>query len=54
VITTIAGVEGDRSQLGTRLGTSPRFNSPHGLAILGDSLVITDANAVLLLSHVVF
>jgi hypothetical protein len=33
------------------LGATPRFASPQSLAILGDSLVISDANAILLFRH---
>lgn len=50
VTTTIAGVA---DEIGIRLGTSPRFAVPNGLAVLGDSLVVTDTGAVLLLRHVV-
>jgi len=33
------------------LGTIPRFARPEGLAIAGESLVISDLNAILLLRH---
>jgi sugar lactone lactonase YvrE len=48
--TTIGGVAG---AIGIVLGTTPRFAAPRSLAILGDGLVIGDANAILLLDHVV-
>jgi sugar lactone lactonase YvrE len=46
--TTIAGTAG---VTGIVLGATPRFARPTGLSIDGDSLVITDGNAVLLLRH---
>jgi sugar lactone lactonase YvrE len=46
--TTLAGIPG---QAGILLGATPRLAFPQGLAIVGDSLVITDADAVLLLRH---
>jgi hypothetical protein len=33
------------------LGASPGFNYPAAIAVSGDSLVIVDINAVLLLHH---
>ena len=48
VVTTVAGTAG---VAGIALGGSPRFAFPAALAIVGDSLVITDTNAVLLLRH---
>jgi hypothetical protein len=45
---TVAGVPGVS---GVVLGATPRFSFPTGLAVVGDSLVVTDANAVLLLRH---
>ena len=47
VTTTVAGTAG---VIGIRLGTTPTFATPHGLALVGNALVITDANAVLVLS----
>jgi uncharacterized protein YjiK len=46
--TTVAGTPGVG---GIVLGATPRFTFPEGLAILGDALVITDTNAILLLRH---
>jgi uncharacterized protein YjiK len=46
--TTFAGTVG---VVGILLGATPRFSFPFGLAIAGDSLVISDANAILLLRH---
>jgi sugar lactone lactonase YvrE len=46
--TTLAGTAG---VVGIVLGATPRFAIPFGLAIDGDSLLITDANAVLVLRH---
>jgi hypothetical protein len=46
--TTVAGTVG---VVGILLGTPPRFASPRSLAIVGDSIVISDANAILLLRH---
>jgi sugar lactone lactonase YvrE len=48
--TTVAGMAG---VAGIVLGAAPRFALPAFLAISGDSLVISDANAILLLRHVV-
>lgn len=44
--TTVAGTAG---VAGILLGTTPRFAFPRGLAIVGDSIVISDNNAILLL-----
>ena len=46
--TTVAGMAG---VVGIVLGAAPRFSSPHYLAISGDSLVVSDTNAILLLRH---
>jgi len=46
--TTIAGIAGVS---GILLGATPRFASPIGLAIVADSIVISDYNAILLLRH---
>jgi hypothetical protein len=46
--TTIAGIPGDD---GIVLGARPRFAAPLGLAIINDSIVVSDTNAVLLLRH---
>jgi sugar lactone lactonase YvrE len=46
--TTVAGTPGVQ---GIVLGATPRFTFPQGLVILGDSLVVTDTNAILLLRH---
>ncbi|MEO7731310.1 MAG: hypothetical protein ABIY55_10080, partial [Kofleriaceae bacterium] len=48
VTTTIAGTPGVR---GLTLGGSPQFALPQAIALSGDSLIITDANAVLILRH---
>jgi NHL repeat-containing protein len=48
VVTTIAGSPG---VAGILLGTTPRLALPQGLAIVGDSIVIADINAILLLRH---
>jgi len=48
--TTVAGMAG---VAGIVLGVAPRFASPRYLAISGDSLVISDTNAILLLRHAV-
>lgn len=48
VTTTIAGTAG---RSGIVLGTTPRLAFPDGLAIIGDSIVVSDTNAVLLLRH---
>ena len=50
ITTTIAGTAGSA---GIVLGESPRFSAPTGVAIVGDSLVISDNNAILLLRHAV-
>jgi len=47
-VTTIAGTAGVKT---IKLGTSPGFSYPKRVAIAGDSLVITDSNAVLVLEH---
>jgi hypothetical protein len=49
--TTVAGMAGVFGELRIALGTTPRFALPEGLAIAGDSLVISDLNAILLLRH---
>jgi hypothetical protein len=46
--TTVAGVAGMGAIV---LGATPRFASPSGLAIAGDSIVASDTNAILLLRH---
>jgi sugar lactone lactonase YvrE len=46
--TTVAGTAG---VAGVLLGARPRFALPRGLAIVGDSLVISDGHAILLLRH---
>jgi len=46
--TTIAGIAG---VAGIVLGATPRFAFPTSLAIVGDSIVVSDANAILLLRH---
>ena len=48
VTTTIAGTPGAAS---IALGATPRFGFPRGLAIVGDSIFVSDANAILLLRH---
>jgi len=48
VTTTIAGTPGIRA---VTLGPVPQFSIPQAIARSGDSLVITDANAVLILRH---
>ena len=50
VVTTIAGGPGVQI---IRLGTSPGFVTPSHAAISGDSLVITDSDAILVLEHAV-
>lgn len=45
---TVAGMAGVSRIV---LGAIPRFPLPEGLAIAGDSLVIADLNAILLLRH---
>jgi len=47
--TTIVG--GTTGVAGIILGVTPRFAFPRNLAIVGDSIVISDANAILLLRH---
>jgi hypothetical protein len=46
--TTVAGTAG---MVGILLGATPRFASPQGLAIVGDSIVLSDTNAILRLRH---
>jgi secreted PhoX family phosphatase len=46
--TTIAGTPGAAS---IALGATPRFGFPQGLAIVVDSLLVSDANAILLLAN---
>jgi sugar lactone lactonase YvrE len=46
--TTVAGTAG---AAGILLGAPPRFSFPIGLAIVGDSIVISDTNSILLLRH---
>jgi hypothetical protein len=48
--TTVAGTAGVS---GIRLGAMPRFAFPYGLAIVGDALVVSDTDAILVLRHVV-
>jgi hypothetical protein len=36
---------------GILLGATPRFASPRSLAIVGDSIVLSDTNAILLFRH---
>jgi len=48
VTTTVAGTAG---MAGIVLGTTPRFGFPRHLAISGDSLVVSEPNAILLLRH---
>jgi sugar lactone lactonase YvrE len=48
VTTTVAGTAQVR---GILLGTTPRFTFPENLAIVGDSIVLSDATAILLLRH---
>jgi putative heme iron utilization protein len=48
ITTTIAGTVG---VAGVVLGSAPRLGFPQGLAIVGDSIVFTDNNAILLLRH---
>jgi NHL repeat len=47
-VTTVAGVAGLAEIV---LGATPRFLFPESVAIVGDSLVISDINAILLLRH---
>lgn len=51
ITTIIGGVAGGNT--GVVLGTTPRFAAPRSLAIAGDALVVSDANAILLFRHVV-
>jgi hypothetical protein len=51
IVTTIGGVAGSSSSI--VLGPDPRFVEPRYLAIMGDSLVITDTSAILIFRHVV-
>jgi hypothetical protein len=46
--TTIAGVTG---VAGILLGTTPRLGFPQSLAIVGDDIVFSDTNAILVLRH---
>jgi hypothetical protein len=46
--TTIAGTVG---VAGIALGATLRFAFPESLAIVGDSIVVSDTNAILLLRH---
>jgi len=46
--TTIAGMS---EMQGIVLGATPRFAAPSSLAIISDSIVISDTNAILLLHH---
>jgi len=46
--TTIAGVTG---VAGIILGTTPRLGFPQSLAIVGDDIVFSDTNAILVLRH---
>jgi streptogramin lyase len=48
ITTTVAGTAG---LAGILLGATPRFALPRGLAIAGDSIIIIDTNAILLLRH---
>jgi sugar lactone lactonase YvrE len=48
VTTTVAGTAG---AAGILPGATPRFASPWSLAIVGDSIVVSDTNAILLLRH---
>jgi sugar lactone lactonase YvrE len=48
VTSTIAGKSGVK---GITLGTAPRFSAPRAIAISGDSLLIADAHAILILRH---
>jgi sugar lactone lactonase YvrE len=48
ITTTLAGTPG---AAGILLGAMPRFAHPQGLAITGDSIAISDGDAVLLLRH---
>jgi sugar lactone lactonase YvrE len=46
--TTVAGTAG---VAGILLGATPRFAFPRSLAIVGDSIVLSDSDAILLLRH---
>jgi sugar lactone lactonase YvrE len=46
--TTVSGMAG---VAGILLGATPRFAFPQSLAIVGDSIVLSDTNAILLLRH---
>lgn len=48
VVSTLAGTPGVAE---ISLGMAPRFTGPEGLAIIGDSIIITDVNAILVLRH---
>jgi len=48
ITTTVAGTAG---VLGIVLGATPRLGEPRGLAIVGDSIVLCDTHAILLLRH---
>jgi hypothetical protein len=48
ITTTVAGMAG---VYGVVLGETPRFALPTYLAIVGDSIVVSDTNAILLLRH---
>ncbi len=48
ITTTVAGTAG---MAGILLGATPRFAIPRSLAIVGDSIVVCDTNAILLLRH---
>jgi sugar lactone lactonase YvrE len=49
-VSTIAGTAG---HTGILLGAAPRFQAPNSLTIVGDDLIISDANAILRLRHAV-
>jgi hypothetical protein len=49
-VSTLAGISG---AAGILLGAAPRCLRPSSLAIVGDSLVIADINAILVLRHTV-
>jgi hypothetical protein len=46
--TTIAGTAG---VTGILLGPAPRFTGPRGLVVIGDSIAVSDANAILRLHN---
>jgi sugar lactone lactonase YvrE len=48
ITTTVAGTAG---VAGILLGNTPRFAAPESLAIVGDSIVVSDGDAILLLRH---